>query len=433
MPRPSNRLKPEPLTGVLALALLGLVGGGIGDSKRPLAFTLILTGNPRGALQSCGCAGQRAGGLARRVSLIKRLKRTKPEAVLLDAGNQASEAEAAEVILAVLAKCGYNAVAVGRMDVEVGERYVKAAERYRIPLVPPDREKDTPSHVASFKLVVRAGLRVGVSSAGPVLGTNGEQRPNSSRPLCTSIEATLKAMAGRADVAVLLTDHGANNEVRVLAAGSEPRLPLIVVCLGLREVVERSGVWFVPAPASGDQVVLLTGRQVDGRLKLTVERIAVTAAEDEDPEARGLIEQYYANRYQEVVIAAALSPPHWDKMASATREECKECHAATVRSVSPHRHGKALLTLKAKERLVPECLTCHSELFRRTKRFHPDDPFAWNGVECATCHGDGILHSQIGTKDTITRKVPEEVCRGCHDKEHDPGFEYEEKLRAIQH
>ena len=57
---------------------------------------------------------------------------------------------------------------------------------------------------------------------------------------------------------------------------------------------------------------------------------------------------------------------------------------------------------------------------------YPDEPqFALlpaseDGVQCATCHGDGLLHSVSSRKEQVFRKVPEDLCQSCHNQERDP-------------
>jgi len=54
-------------------------------------------------------------------------------------------------------------------------------------------------------------------------------------------------------------------------------------------------------------------------------------------------------------------------------------------------------------------------------------------VQCATCHGDGLLHSLVEDKTRILRAVPEDVCRDCHTPERSPGFAYGPYLAQVIH
>ena len=88
-------------------------------------------------------------------------------------------------------------------------------------------------------------------------------------------------------------------------------------------------------------------------------------------------------------------------------------------------------TLQREGRLLPECLTCHSEYFRMTNQFALL-PAGEDGVQCATCHGDGLLHSVSSRKEQVFRKVPEDLCRSCHNQERDPDFDYAKAREGLQ-
>lgn len=111
---------------------------------------------------------------------------------------------------------------------------------------------------------------------------------------------------------------------------------------------------------------------------------------------------------------------------------CVECHKDETGAWRKSGHAHAIETLQREGRLLPQCLSCHSEYFRMTNQFALL-PAGEDGIQCATCHGDGLLHSVSERKDQIFRKVPEEVCRNCHSEERDPGFDYAKGLERIRH
>jgi predicted CxxxxCH...CXXCH cytochrome family protein len=89
-------------------------------------------------------------------------------------------------------------------------------------------------------------------------------------------------------------------------------------------------------------------------------------------------------------------------------------------------------TLAAKQRLVPECLPCHSEQYRRTGKF----VVGWgqaDGVQCSTCHGEGMVHSLLERKDQIVRDPGEKLCLTCHEAERDSQFQYVTYQWKIKH
>jgi len=108
------------------------------------------------------------------------------------------------------------------------------------------------------------------------------------------------------------------------------------------------------------------------------------------------------------------------------------CHPAQYAQWQTQKHAQAIESLRQKERLVPECLKCHSEQYRRTGKFVPNLGRA-DGVQCSTCHGEGVIHSLLEGPDRIERDMGEVGCRSCHDADNDPEFAYEAARAIIRH
>ena len=85
-------------------------------------------------------------------------------------------------------------------------------------------------------------------------------------------------------------------------------------------------------------------------------------------------------------------------------DQCGRCHEGPYQAWRDQKHTRAAATLQARNRLVPECLTCHSESFRRTGTFVWKDNLI-DGVQCSTCHGEGVLHRLLANRRHITRSV----------------------------
>ena len=366
--------------------------------------------------------------------MVKRLKAENPEALLVDAGSQTPDAESVEIVCGILAMTPYDAIGVGAADVGLGGAFFKAAGAHALPLVSaaPETRGDG-SACPSIRFVSRGDVRWAVTSvAGP--SSAKQKAPDVDHSaLRARLAPIMRAMRGKAEVVVVLSDLGCELDRIVFGGGHGASTPDLVVSRGLREAEEQSGVWFVPGPADADAVVAVSGTRAEGWSDLTVTKFRVGSTDPQDPDARRAVSGYFAAQEQALLLRAAERPADWDTKPYAAAEECRECHPGQYRAWQTTAHAQAVRTLKDNGRLVPECLACHSELYRRSKLFPGDDPAAWNGVECATCHGEGILHAQIGTKGAISRRVAEKTCRGCHEAEHDPGFEYEENVKLVEH
>ncbi|HQK94791.1 MAG TPA: multiheme c-type cytochrome, partial [Armatimonadota bacterium] len=118
----------------------------------------------------------------------------------------------------------------------------------------------------------------------------------------------------------------------------------------------------------------------------------------------------------------------------ADAETCGTCHPKELEAWKGTAHAKAIATLAQAGRLVDECLACHSEEFRQRKAFDPVRLVPGDGVTCATCHGDGLIHSMTGRVDYIRRTMDAQDCMACHNEERQPaGFDFAASHDKIRH
>jgi hypothetical protein len=191
-------------------------------------------------------------------------------------------------------------------------------------------------------------------------------------------------------------------------------------------------VTFVPAAQYGEVGIVGVGPD-GGGLRFTHSFEVVTAGIVPDRVVQDAVNAYYSRQARQLLEASLTPEVSWQDMSYESANRCADCHPKEVRLWKESGHGKAAITLKEKDRLVADCLRCHSEMFRRTGKFNTIIPAAWHGVECASCHGDAVLHAALRTKESVTRSPGEAACRRCHDPENDPKFDYTTYLEKIRH
>jgi hypothetical protein len=112
-------------------------------------------------------------------------------------------------------------------------------------------------------------------------------------------------------------------------------------------------------------------------------------------------------------------------------DSCKVCHESEYAAWQKDKHSQALQVLIKESKVIPECLPCHSEMFRKTNRLTISSN-ASVGVECASCHLSVIPH---GTE--YKKKGPTEqdrnACLACHTKERSPDFQMEPYWEKAKH
>lgn len=383
--------------------------------EQPL--TILYTADTNGFLQSCGCSAGQVGGLAKRATLIKRLQSADNLTLFVDGGNLASDSRRAEAVLDSLKLIRCEALAPGPLDEALGKAFTERAARRGIPLLgwPANGENRQTSHVTAHALVASLpDLALAQLTAGlqPIFRRkNREQR-----------------------LLIALSHLDASRERQLLEHPDvQGKLDLVI---GRRDSSERTmtvigGTHVVPVTIKGEVGIVTVSDA--GNREWTHRFAKVTDDLPADAQVQEAVSVYYQRQAQKLLEASLTPSVDWRDVGYEPAARCADCHAEQLARWRESKHARAATVLRDKERLVGECLSCHSELYRRTNKFNPKLEQAWHGVDCASCHGDGIVHSALGTRDYITRKVDEKTCRSCHNPENDPHFDYPKYLEKIRH
>ncbi len=100
---------------------------------------------------------------------------------------------------------------------------------------------------------------------------------------------------------------------------------------------------------------------------------------------------------------------------------CKACHINEYEDWQKTAHARALATLVDAKRVSPECLSCHSEMFRRLRRVTVlGDNLG--SVECGTCHMNSLPHGMERRGAPTKASVDKTVCLSCHTKDKSPNY-----------
>jgi hypothetical protein len=130
-------------------------------------------------------------------------------------------------------------------------------------------------------------------------------------------------------------------------------------------------------------------------------------------------------------------------------EACASCHTQEFATWVASPHAAAGATLEAKQsESKPECLACHTTGFGRRGGFQESGQIEvaedLARVGCESCHGPGGDHvgdgkarlgSIVSLGDKCDSCVILQICGSCHDRENDPGFEFEvqERIERQRH
>jgi hypothetical protein len=197
--------------------------------------------------------------------------------------------------------------------------------------------------------------------------------------------------------------------------------------------LERVGdTWLVRLPATGEVVTAL---DLELSLARTLERVAfqdypITKDLVRDEAVDGVVQAYYARVAERLLADTRHRVMERGYVPAAA---CGQCHEAAYTAWQRQAHAQAYQTLVGVQRQhVPECLTCHAEFYRRTQQAsRTADEQA--GVECSTCHGDGLLHALNPARGGIVKAPDEPSCRACHTAARSPSFDYARYAAQIPH
>jgi Cytochrome c554 and c-prime len=413
------------LVGLAALAGTPPTGPAPPVPARSDRLTILYTTETNGFLQACGCSKGQVGGLARRASLLHRLG-SRGDALLIDGGNLADDLPRSEAVLDALKLMRYQAIGLNRLEMDLGERFLAAARPRELPLLALQPPKGDGTR--AWLLTSAADRKIAIVALQTL-----------DPAALTALRRVVRESEGRPDLLVVLSpavspesDNALvqvlqNRERSVLVLGTRAR-----ATEGKPRLTTSHGIPFVPAAqdaAVGVVEVSFTASAPTFRHRFET----ITAQENPDLKVQDVVSAYY-RRQAEALQGASLEAQLGDEdLPYESANRCATCHPTQVRLWKVSRHARATATLKEKERLVGECLTCHSELFVRTGKLKADAATAWRGVECATCHGDGILHTALRDRQSIQRTVAEGTCRKCHTSQRDPRFDYSTYLQRIRH
>jgi hypothetical protein len=380
-------------------------------------LTIVFTNDTLGIIEPCGCQKGMLGGLPRRATLFKKLRKEDPKLLLLDSGNilgPTSESLIAQLFAKVYRQLNYQAVALGTTDL-----------RYHDTLTAEIKQaKTTIFTKQSASIMTVKGVKVGLLRiAQPI-------PKNVSREQMESLRRDLASLRRQTGLVIILSSLGRKQDEWLTKQNLSGDLLIgNQQWQSLKEPQRIGKTWIVPTSRRGEQV---------GRVDLTWERLGWQPSFqryilDEKVADDAATARLLQNYYDEIARKFLSGKPY--KMAQigyGMASACRFCHRGVYRTWQKSKHAGALRLLKTKKRnRVPECLSCHSEYYRRTNS-EPKD-IAKQGVECASCHGDGIILILRPSQASKAARPNAEVCKKCHTPEKSPNFDFKKYKAKIKH
>ena len=438
-------------------------------------LTLVYTGNSAGFLETCGCKVNQSGGMARRATILSRLRHAHPNVLLLDAGSSFSRPEderrpdffteqEQRFYLKIMDSMGYGAAAIGMNELTFGLPYFRSvAKDIRTPyLVANVRQDGLP--IAPADTVLRSGgLRVDVVglfepprvSASDALFEEQASRWTIEDPIRT-LRRGLPEWRRRADLVVVMGRLTPSTIRRMIA-----ECPGVDVILSTdedapthRQVGERVELHNQdPSGFIGRTLVLYTPIHNYGlsSAELGLDaggRIASASIQDhwlredvpDDPVVRRRMNRFYDEVGRLDAAQASVTPPFANvperfHEAYVGAAKCEGCHESEYTQWKTTKHASAYKTLLDVHRhYQPRCVSCHVVGYGSPTGYRvgaPEEPLA--NVQCEICHGPGAAHADAPARTNIHRLVPAAVCEECHTPDHSDRFVYTEQVPKVRH
>ena len=446
-------MRPSPGPLLPACALLTALSLALGGSRPvraagapPDTLVVLATADLKGKTSPCGCHIPK-GGFARIAAFVDSTRAVQRSTLYLDAGGsfpeQDGRTDLAEFMYRSLVQIGAGAIGVGPRDLRHGVAFLRdlvhrtgapvtcanlADRRTRLPIFPSGRVLDV------------GGVKVGVFA---IYGDRFDLGPAADSLVVLDPEnaahAQVTALRNKgAQVVVLLAQLG-----RVGGEDLVTAVPGIdVVLLGHDVPVYENGrrIGGTMASYAGEQGqhlgVIRVALAPDGRAADATCGVASLDPGVREQPAMFRSVQAFEDAFNERMRLAERSArvaEDDDPVDHFVGEAvCARCHAAESQQWRTTAHSLAWETLeRVKKDATPECIPCHVVGFRQAGGFQTAarTPQLVN-VQCENCHGMGTEHGD----DWLTRrKVGEGTCRGCHNEERDPEFDFTAKFPLILH
>lgn len=358
-------------------------------------------------------------------------------------GRSEMDKRKADVVMRSMGVMGYDALCIGEGELEFGPEFLLDASREaKVPLVSANivYYKTGKTLVQPYIIAKHGKAKVAVvglmDDAILIPRTEGKSDSLVILDPISVAKKVIPSLKKKVDLVVVLAHMGlakstklANEvpEIDVLVSGHSPGVSM--------ESRKEGNAQMLLAGTRGQYIGRLIYKEIpkkgltfsegtlvplDGRIR---ESKLVTAIIDQYNKDEKRLTEERMRQEQEATLAKAGEDRY---LGEAT---CRRCHEDIYDKISARGHARAYesLTKSGREGLA-ECLVCHTTGYSEPTGYGSSTVDLKN-VQCEACHGQGTKHKRDGSY----KKVSEQKCVVCHDKEMSPNFNYGVYLKKIAH
>lgn len=350
--------------------------------------------------------------------------------MVLDSGYLGDISYVAAAALRAMGAMGYDAVGMHYRDYLLGQDFLTAAREAAVPVVSTtELAQRLHGDVLPSKVLEAEGTTIGVAS----LFWPRDVPDYTPAVLAARAASVLRRLRDQCDVVVLLSQLSLDLDKTLLGFPQIRGMVDLVIggvsAASLREPLLVNGTTIVPTSRHGWEVGVVEvslDRRRRPHFAVGLKHVGISLPED--PVVTEIIAPALARQARERRRAALRGVPTGPFEPASV---CGRCHQAELADWRQTAHAAALETLRREDEMREDCLPCHSEAYRRTRRI-VRDPTPDEGVQCSSCHGMGVRHSEGEQPGDVMPGVSPATCRQCHTPER-AEFNFEEDVKRVNH
>jgi len=285
-------------------------------------ITILYTGNTHAMLYTCSCPIERDGGVARRASLVKELRKKHPELLLLDCGaftaggsmdeyiqNTRLDMQRSEVNLKAMELMHYDAVAIGSDEFNFGKDFfLKNARKINPAFLSANLESDK---VEPYIIKQVSGIKIGI------IGLTSSAASQRSEGLKVFAPKTIGRLVSRlknegVEVIIVLSTMGVKDDLDLISKVKDIDI-LFRGSIPLTEDTQaKVGSTFIVRPFwQGRKLGKLTLEVKNGKLlNCKIEYIPLSDKILDDPDVKVMLPRCYsdANCRKDTLVGSCQNP-----------------------------------------------------------------------------------------------------------------------------
>ena len=407
------------------------------------SVTIFYTNNINGYFENCLCSDHPLGSLEKMKPLLDSARAGNEHILFLDGGDLFSpfaDIERDRAMYRIAALMHYDAIAIGDQEFSNGiDFFLDQQEQFRLPFLCANLSLSGQKPFQPFLTRTFGTLNILITAVIHPQAFNHYPeeitRHLEWQDYFKSAEETIRS--NPADFIIVLSHAGSDVDKQL--ARSVKGIDLI---LGAHtqelftEPLKVENTWISQTGSDGyylGKLVFDFDARKTAHLK-RAEMIPMHLDLANDTTLVRLIKEYHHPINQNVIRKNPLPAPVASPYQVSPVQSCSTCHADFYRDWRSSKHAAAFETLQreGKTRLL-KCISCHVSGFGRMDGF-----FNINltgelaGVACTECH---YVTPQHSTNPDAHRpgEIRAQTCTRCHDRQNDPGFNFEEDRLKIMH